>query len=116
MKPTLSLVLVATVLAGSVAEPAGPLIAAESSPPAKAKSGTTLQNADIARVAKTWERLIGGTATVSERAQGRKVSLTLSATSKDELRKAFVAALRENGISVTEREGGVLFDAEPKAP
>ena len=108
-------VVLFTTLLASAFPAATPLLAAvESSPPAKAKSGTTFQNADIARVAKAWERLIGGAVVVSERARAQRVSLEISAPSKDELRKTFVAALRENGIYVIERADGVLFDTEPK--
>lgn len=112
----LPLIPIATLLASVFLATSNELAAATEQPPAaKAKSGTTLLNADLARVAKTWERLFGGTVTVSDRAKSRKVSIAISAPSKDELRKMFAAALRENGIQVIERTDGVFFDIEPAA-
>ena len=111
-----SLVLLAALIAITLSGTAVPAATAADSPPtAKSKSGTRFQNADLARVARAWERLVGGTVTVSERARTRRVSCEISAPSKSELRKAFVAALRENGIYVIERTDGVIFDTEPEA-
>jgi hypothetical protein len=110
------LISVATLLASVLLATSSQLAAATEQPPAaKVKTGTTLLNADLARVAKTWERLFGGTVTLSDRARTRKVSIDISAPSKDELRKMFAAVLREQGIQVVERAEGVLFDIEPAA-
>jgi type II secretory pathway component GspD/PulD (secretin) len=59
-------------------------LAAANSPSAgKTQFGTKFQNADVAVVAKAWERVFGGTVTVSDRARGRKVSLDFSATKEE---------------------------------
>lgn len=107
---TLAALLVAALAMCTVS----PLAAAEAAPPARTKSGTSFQNADLARVARAWERLVGGTVTVEERARSRRVTLTISAPTAEEFRKAFVAALRENGIVVVERDGGVAFELPPE--
>lgn len=113
----LSPMMIAALLASAFPLSAGHLYAGDdkaSSAP-QLTSGTRFANAPITRVAKAWERLVGGTVAVSDRAQARKVSMDLSPASNDELRKRFIAALRENGVYVIERAGGVLFDTEPAA-
>jgi hypothetical protein len=111
----LTFILPAALLASAFPLPTLTSLTAADSPPAeKAKLDTVFRRAGIALVAKEWERLFGGTVTVSDRARVLRVSLQLFAVSKAERRKMFVASLRENGIYVVERGDAVLFDTEPE--
>lgn len=110
----LSFVLITPLLAWALlASALQPAVAADRPSAARAKSGTSFVNADLTRVAKTWERTVGGTVVVSERAKAKKVSMEISAPTKEEWKQKFIDGLRENGVFVIERADGVVFDTEP---
>lgn len=72
-------------------------------------------DADISLLARTWRIYFGGNATITERAKAKGGTVIFSASSPEETRRKFEAALREIGIHVLVRPDGVVFDTEPES-
>jgi hypothetical protein len=75
----------------------------------------SMPDADMTTVVTAWRALFGGTVTVADRAKAKVVSVKIPASPRDELRKKFLAALRESGVFVFERPDGVVLDIEPES-
>lgn len=74
-----------------------------------------LPGADMATVASAWRTLFGGETTIGERVKSRSVWFETTAVPRSEVRSKLIESLQAQGVSVTERTGGVVFDAEPAA-
>ena len=74
-----------------------------------------LPGADMATVAAAWRTLFGGETTIGERVKSRTVWFETPAVPRSEVRSKLIESLGVQGVSVTERTGGVVFDAEPAA-
>jgi hypothetical protein len=73
-----------------------------------------LSNADMRTVAGGWQVLFSEPVTISERVRMKTVDVRITASSQEEFRKKFVAALQANGIYAVKRFNGTILDSEPE--